>query len=139
MQFSVANAFNATAEVADAINHPLIRVFTVGQGGSFNDDTPLADFESIAQRWSVSTPASIGNGDFTYFSALCYFFARDLQEALGEPTVPIGAISSNCEPFNARARARAWAQARAHAGARARASARRVRTRCRRDRSPASP
>ena len=95
MQFSVPNAFNGSAEAADAANHPLIRVFTVGQGGGMSDSAPLRDFSSIEQPWSVASPAAIGNGDFTYFSALCYFFARDLQEALGEPTVPIGAISSN--------------------------------------------
>ena len=95
MQFSVGGALNATAEIADAINHPLIRVFTVGQGGSFSDGAPLPDFASIEQGWSVASPASVGQGDFGYFSALCYFFARGLQEALGEPAVPIGAVSSN--------------------------------------------
>jgi sialate O-acetylesterase len=83
------NTGGTAAEVADAANHPLIRVFTVGQGGGFNDAAPLKDFASIEQQWAVSSPTSIGNGDFSYFSALCYFFARGLQEALGEPTVPI--------------------------------------------------
>jgi sialate O-acetylesterase len=94
-QFSVSGALNATEEIADAINHPLLRLFTVGQGGGMSDTVPLTNFSSIEQNWTVASPTSVGNGDFTFFSALCYFFGRDLQMALGEPTVPIGLVSSN--------------------------------------------
>jgi sialate O-acetylesterase len=92
----VSAGFNATAEIA-AANYPNIRVFTVGQGTKSN--TPLADLQTVEQNWTAATPASIGgagpgNGDFEFFSAICYFFARDLYNALGG-TVPIGAVSNN--------------------------------------------
>ena len=88
MQFTVASAFNATAEIA-AANYPLIRVMTVGQGTS--SSTPLADLKTIEQNWTAATPASIGGAEFGFFSAICYFFARDVHLATG---VPIGAISN---------------------------------------------
>ena len=93
MQFSLHGAFNATAEIADAGNHPLIRVFTVGQGSGMNIPNPLQDFVNVEQPWSVSSPTSIGNGDFTYFSAICYLFARNLQAS--QPSMPMGMISAN--------------------------------------------
>ena len=86
MQFSLSGALNASAEIADAANHPLIRLFTVGQRGSFNDAAPLPEFQSIEQNWAVASPTAVGNGDFSYFSALCYLFARETQAALGEPS-----------------------------------------------------
>ena len=95
MQFSVSGALNATAEIADSINHPLLRLFTVGQGGGMNDASPLTNFSSIEQNWSIASPTTVGNDDFSFFSALCYFFGRNLQMALGEPTMPMGLISSN--------------------------------------------
>ena len=98
MQFSLHAALNASAEIADAANHPLIRLFTVGQGGGMSDAAPLRDFTSIAQNWSVASPASVGDGDFTFFSALCYLFARETQTALahaGAGMIPFGMISAN--------------------------------------------
>ena len=95
MQFALAGALNATAEIADSVNHPLIRVFTVGQSGSFSDAAPLRDFETLEQNWSVASPATVGTGDFGVFSAVCYLFARGLQEALGAPTMPMGMVSAN--------------------------------------------
>jgi sialate O-acetylesterase len=98
MQFSLHGALNASAEIADAANRPLIRLFTVGQGGGMSDSAPLRDFTSIEQNWTVASPAAVGNDDFTYFSALCYLFGRTTQEALaadGSPTMPMGLISSN--------------------------------------------
>jgi hypothetical protein len=95
MQFSLSAALNASAEIADAANHPLIRLFTVGQRGGMNDAEPLRDFTTIEQRWATAAPAAVGNGDFSYFSALCYLFARDLQASLGSPAMPMGMVSAN--------------------------------------------
>ena len=50
MQFSLHGALNASAEIADAANRPLIRLFTVGQGGGMSDSAPLRDFTSIEQN-----------------------------------------------------------------------------------------
>jgi len=72
MQFSLSGALNATALIADSAAHPLIRVFTVGQRGGMSDGAPLREFASVEQPWAVSSPEAVGNGDFSFFSAVCY-------------------------------------------------------------------
>jgi len=90
MQFTVHSAFNATEEIQAANNFPLIRVFTVGTGTT--SATPLSEFTTISQGWSVASSASIGAGDWSEFSAVCWFFGRDLFDKLH---VPIGLFSDN--------------------------------------------
>lgn len=92
MQFTVSNGFNATAEIAAANNYPDIRVTTVGQGTT--SYTPLTQLATIAQPWTVANASSIGVGNWSEFSAVCWFFGRDLHDALGG-SVPIGLISNN--------------------------------------------
>ena len=43
------------------------------------------------QNWTVASRASIGGGNWTYFSAVCWYFGRDLYDRL-EKKVPIGLI-----------------------------------------------
>ena len=67
---------------ADAIyqaNHPLIRLMTVPAetSGTPADDIPGA-------TWQICTPATVGA-----FSAVGYYFARDVQAATG---VPVGMV-----------------------------------------------
>jgi sialate O-acetylesterase len=92
MQFTTVSAFNGTEEVARAANYPNVRVFSVGQGTT--SYTPLSELGSIMQPWSVASPASIGNGNWSYFSAVCWMFGRNIFDALGG-TVPIGLVSDN--------------------------------------------
>jgi len=91
-QFTVASAFNATEEIAAAANYPNIRVFTVGQGTT--STVALPNLNTIEQNWAVASPQSIGVGNWTAFSAVAWFFARDLYDGLGG-TVPLGIISDN--------------------------------------------
>jgi len=90
MQMTVHSANNATAEIAAAAGYPRIRVFTTGQGTT--STTPLNEFGSIAQAWSVASPSSIGANDWGEFSAVCWFFGRDIYD---KTQVPQGLISSN--------------------------------------------
>jgi len=90
MQFTVASVFNATDEIKAAALYPNIRVFTVGQGTT--SPTPLLEFTTIVQHWSVASPASIGLGNWSAFSAACWFFGKDLYDNL---QVPIGLVSDN--------------------------------------------
>ena len=76
---TVFRVVNGEKEVA-AGNHPLIRQFGVSRVES---DKPLDKAEG---SWAACTPATVG-----HFTAVGYFFARDLQQKLG---VPIGII--NC-------------------------------------------
>lgn len=72
---------NAAAEIKDA-NHPTIRLFFVDQKAS---EYPQDDF-SGDPSWTVCSPETAAK-----FSAVAYFFGRDLQN---KEHVPIGLIDS---------------------------------------------
>jgi sialate O-acetylesterase len=74
---------NRSAEEIAAANYPKLRLFQVGRKTSTHPD-----FDVTAQQpWTACTPKVAAN-----FSALAYFFGRDLQKDI---KVPIGLISSN--------------------------------------------
>lgn len=101
MQMSVAGSMNAKAEIA-AATHPRIRLFSVPWAGLRPGGPQVMHTEpqeTVAARWEVCSPQTVGG-----FSAVGYFFARDLQKAVD---VPIGliraavggsAITSWCAP-----------------------------------------
>ena len=92
--FAVGGVVNASAEIQRANSYPLIRLFTVGQKNA--SGVPLLDLASIEQPWSTASNASISSGgEFGFFSATCWFFARDIFDALGDAAPPMGLISSN--------------------------------------------
>lgn len=80
MQWEVHQCAGAKEAVETARN-PQIRLFTVPRGGA---PEPRAD---VGGRWAEALPESVRN-----FSAVGYYFGRDLQKAIG---VPVGLISSN--------------------------------------------
>ncbi len=73
-----AGVDNEDAEIA-AAHHPLIRMFT---GKSAKANTPQ---ERVAGEWLVCSPETVPG-----FSAVGYFFARELQKEL---KVPVGIIT----------------------------------------------
>jgi len=96
-EFPVANAFNASDEVAaGSLYSNRIRLYTVGQNMS---NTPLVELlpakpwcnqgicGQIPQNWSLPSTETLPS-----FSAICWFFGRELSDKLG---YPIGLISSN--------------------------------------------
>ncbi|XP_078609152.1 sialate O-acetylesterase-like isoform X3 [Branchiostoma floridae x Branchiostoma japonicum] len=91
MQFTVIMGFNSTEEILAANNYPHIRLFTAGLVGS---DTPLSNLDRVEQPWSVASAASVGGGMWNYFSALCWFYGRDLYDTL---QYPIGLVASSFE------------------------------------------
>ena len=80
MEFRLAQANNAEAEIA-AANFPLIRQFKIPHTVA---DAPAAD---CVGQWTHCSPATAGD-----FTAIGFFFARDLSQRLG---VPIGLVNSN--------------------------------------------
>ena len=80
MEFSLGGAINAKDEIA-AANYPKLRHFYVPHKGI---DTPQTD---VTGTWKECTPATAGS-----FTAVGYFFARDLQKAIN---VPIGLIHTS--------------------------------------------
>jgi hypothetical protein len=86
MQMSAGGAMNAKAEIA-AARHPRIRFFSVPWAGLRPGGPQVMHTdpqETVAARWEVCSPETMGG-----FSAVGYFFARELQETAD---VPIGLI-----------------------------------------------
>jgi sialate O-acetylesterase len=81
MEWPVSQAVNGRQEANDANNYPQIRLFTVGKKVSY---TPMAN---CGGRWQVCNSQSAGS-----FSAVAYFFGRELNQKL---TVPIGLINAS--------------------------------------------
>ena len=95
MVFTVHQSVNATDEIAKAAKYPLIRLFTVGQGNS--STSPFRELASILQLWTVASSESVGVGDWSAFSAVCWFTYRNVFDAL-KGQVPFGLIRY-CSPL----------------------------------------
>ncbi|MBT4497851.1 MAG: sialate O-acetylesterase [Gemmatimonadetes bacterium] len=80
MQWSVAASADKEAEIA-AADHPQIRLFTMAH------TTALEPQEEAQGTWSMCTPETVGP-----FSAVAYFFGREIQRELN---VPVGLINSS--------------------------------------------
>lgn len=80
MEWRVDQALNAEKEMADA-HYPLIRQFRVPK---VYKEEPIVEFQS---SWVAASPKTVG-----MFSAVAYFFARDLQRDIH---VPIGLINAS--------------------------------------------
>jgi sialate O-acetylesterase len=80
MEWPVAASTNSDLEIA-AANHPKIRIVRVKGPGS---QTTVEDFDG---QWSVCTPETVAG-----FSAVGYYFGRELQQHIG---VPIGLIDNS--------------------------------------------
>lgn len=80
MQWAVESTYDAELETRTA-NNPKIRLITVPQVGT---QEPQTDFNG---KWEVCNPETVKS-----FSAVGYFFGRQLQETLG---VPIGLIDDS--------------------------------------------
>jgi sialate O-acetylesterase len=81
MEWTVDRAADAPAEIA-AANFPLLRHIKIDRAVA---ESP-ADTAKSAAGWQSATPQTVGA-----FTAVGYFFARDLHQKLG---VPIGLINS---------------------------------------------
>ena len=80
MEWPMRESYDAQNEIAKATD-PLIRLYTVPK---LKSDTPV---DNVPSAWKPCSPASVSN-----FSAVAFYFARDLQRALG---VPVGIIHTS--------------------------------------------
>lgn len=94
MQFSVDLGVNVTAELAAANSYPNIRLFTVGIGTL--SAVPLGQLQTLLQPWTRASAASVGLGAWAAFSAVGWYFCRDVFDGLGG-TIPIGCVADNCK------------------------------------------
>lgn len=79
MEFPLNRAFEATNDIAGSAN-PMLRLFLVAKAKA---NTPAED---VKGQWKESSPQSVGS-----FSAVAWYFGRDLQKAR---QVPIGLIGT---------------------------------------------
>ena len=82
MEWSVKRSANSTEEIA-AAKHPKIRLFNVPKHIKKNE--PQEDAQEAS--WQICSPETIGD-----FSAVGYFFGRELNKDLN---VPIGLVGTN--------------------------------------------
>jgi len=80
MGFQLHRASNAAEAIAGA-DDPQLRLFTVSHGA---EDEPQTD---VGGQWRASTSSTASN-----FSAVAWFFGRDLRRAL---KVPVGLMDSS--------------------------------------------
>lgn len=101
--------FNASEEEALADKYPNIRLFTAALRSS---DTPVQELLSVEQPWSVASSSkhllihhllkllpllspcaeTVGGGDWTYFSATCWFYGRSIYDFV---QYPIGLVDTD--------------------------------------------
>ena len=79
MAMRVSDAYNAPEEIK-AANYPEIRFFMVGR------DLASAPRKDTAGKWLICTPENVKG-----FSAVAYFFAREIHASYG---IPMGVINS---------------------------------------------
>eukprot|EP01043_Picozoa_sp_COSAG02_P081084 COSAG02_NODE_19614_length_873_cov_1.189922_2_plen_98_part_01 len=98
MEFSLNAAMNASEEIADSINYPNLRLSTVatlpGAKQPVHDVPPISNYTDKSGKvvaWRRSEPdafAPATSTTFSYFSAVCYLFGRDLYR-MKDGKVPI--------------------------------------------------
>ncbi|XP_077993426.1 sialate O-acetylesterase-like [Glandiceps talaboti] len=88
MEFTVFQAFNASEEAKDAINYPDIRLFAADK---VYTEQELFDLQSVMEPWTRPSAKAVANNSFTYFSAVCWFYGRDLYNHF---KYPIGLIDT---------------------------------------------
>jgi alpha-L-fucosidase len=84
MEYGIANCLNAQEEIA-AANDPGLRLFLVPKLGS---DLPQKD---VNANWKVGSPQAVAEGGWGGFSAVAYYFGRELRKNL---KVPVGLVDS---------------------------------------------
>ncbi|MBC8040090.1 MAG: sialate O-acetylesterase, partial [Opitutaceae bacterium] len=84
MEWSINNTFDKAIDVPASAKFPLIRHIKIKKTVA---DSPASTAAIDRNTWEVAGPATTGN-----FSAVGYYFAKDLYELLN---VPVGIIGSN--------------------------------------------
>ncbi|XP_076968697.1 sialate O-acetylesterase isoform X2 [Tamandua tetradactyla] len=88
MQMTVSQIFNATSEMSNTAAYQSVRILSVSL---IQAQKELEDLPGVDLPWSKPTAKNLGHGNFTYMSAVCWLFGRNLYDTL---QYPIGLISS---------------------------------------------
>lgn len=92
MEMGLGNGYDKDHEIASA-DHPQIRLFTVPKQVAYTPQIGFAKPNKADEaKWLVCTPKNILVGEWEGFSAVGYYFGRDLHEKLH---VPIGLVHTS--------------------------------------------
>ncbi|XP_047375547.1 sialate O-acetylesterase isoform X1 [Sciurus carolinensis] len=89
MQMTVLQILNATRELSNTAAYESVRILSVSL---VQAEQELEDLDAVDLSWSKPTSENLGQGYFTYMSAVCWLFGRYLYDTL---QYPIGLISSS--------------------------------------------
>lgn len=89
MAFTVTQVVNASEAIEEADHYPDIRLFTASLIAS---DTPLYELQEVMQPWSVASSKSVNGGAWKYFSAVCWFYGKNIYHQYKKP---IGLIATD--------------------------------------------
>ena len=95
MAFSLNQALNASAEIADSGRYPGLRLATVNLTDAATPQTTASSMANYTWARSGSSAfVPVGGPQFSYFSAVCFLFGRELYTGLGG-VVPIGLVAAS--------------------------------------------
>ncbi|XP_055889534.1 sialate O-acetylesterase-like [Biomphalaria glabrata] len=89
MQMTVSMILGAADEIANAYKYPNIRLMTIDL---IDAPTPQYDLIKLEENWSKPANDTVGHWDWSYFSAVCWLFGKEVHLARN---YPIGLISTN--------------------------------------------
>lgn len=89
MGFAVSQVINASKAIEEANSYPEIRLFTASD---IESSTPLYELKAVEQPWSVASAKAVDGGNWKYFSAVCWFYGKNLYDQLKRP---IGLIATD--------------------------------------------
>jgi sialate O-acetylesterase len=85
MEFGIGNVEQGPAELAKA-NEPQLRLFCVAKLTALTPQKDLPPGNNLIGHWVVCTPETVGKaGPWSGFSAVGYYFGREIQHAVGHP------------------------------------------------------
>lgn len=91
MEMGIGPCLNGKDEIATA-DYPNIRLFTVPKKVAFEPMEMIAPPGTAQGKWLVCNPENAGAGGWGGFSAVGYFFGRELYKAIN---VPVGLIHTS--------------------------------------------
>ena len=92
MEMGIGNVNDAQSEIASA-NYPQIRLFTVKKKVAYEPQlTVIRSDSDLMGQWSVCSPETVRTGGWNGFTAVGYFFGRQLNQ---DEKVPIGLIHTS--------------------------------------------
>ena len=92
MEMGIGNVNDAQKEITDA-NYPQIRLYTVMKKVAYEPQTSLVRSDKdLMGQWSVCSPDTVKTGGWNGFTAVGYFFGRQLYQ---DEKVPIGLIHTS--------------------------------------------